>query len=331
MLKNASWKTAYSFILPAMIIVLFCSMLPNFYSLYLAFTNYSLYHPDYNFVGLKNFITIVTQKEVSTFIRVSVWTFTWAIISVIGMMAIGLLLAIMMNTKGFNLKNYYRTLLIIPWAIPAFISVLMWQGLLWPDAGVINTMVGGVNQLFANLHLKIHLSQINWLAYQEIDLSPFWAGLLHTQKINLCMAKFSVLMVNIWLGFPFFMTLCLGALQAIPSELYEASDVDGASKTRQFFKITVPILGITLFPAAVMSFAFNFNQFLSIYLLTTGLPPVPGSRAGATDILVTYSYKMAFVLFKYGIACAYAVIIFLVIALICGINFKLTGTFKETR
>lgn len=298
MLKNASPRTAYSFILPAMIIVVLCSLIPNVYSLYIAFTNYSLYHyNDYHFVGLNNFITIVTPKEVSTFTRVFVWTFAWAIISVLGMLFIGLMLAIFLNTKNFKFKNFYRTLLITPWAIPAFISVLMWQGLLWPDSGVINMIFG---------------TKINWLGDANL-------------------ARFSVLMVNIWLGFPFFMTLCLGALQSIPVELYEAAGVDGATKLQQFIKITVPSLAVTLFPAAVMSFAFNFNQFLSIYLLTAGLPPVAGSRAGATDILVTYSYKLAFTLFKYGLACAYAVIIFVVIASVCAIHFKASGTFKEAR
>ncbi|MFH1453445.1 MAG: sugar ABC transporter permease [Armatimonadota bacterium] len=298
MLKTTSWKVPYSFILPAMTVVVFCSMLPNLYSFYLAFTNYSLYHyTKYDFVGIQNFITIFTQKEINTFIRVFGWTFVWAIVSVAGMLTIGLALAIMLNTKGFKLKNFYRTLLVVPWAIPAFISVLMWQGLLWPDSGVLNTLLG---------------TKVNWLGDPNL-------------------ARFSVLMVNIWLGFPFFMTLCLGALQSIPTDLYEAAGVDGASKFSQFFKITVPILSTTLLPASVMSFAFNFNQFLSIYLLTAGLPPVSGSRAGATDILVTYSYKLAFTLFKYGLACAYAVIIFIVIALICGINFKATGTFKEAK
>lgn len=298
MLKNASPKTAYSFIMPAMIIVFLCSLIPNLYSMYIAFTNYSLYHyTNFQFVGFKNFITIITQNEVNTFVRVFIWTFSWAIISVVGMLAIGLLLAIILNTKDFKTKNFYRTLLIAPWAIPAFISVLMWQGLLWPDSGVINSLLG---------------TKINWLGDPNL-------------------ARFSVLMVNIWLGFPFFMTLCLGALQSIPSELFEAAGVDGASKFQQFLKITVPSLAVTLFPAAVMSFAFNFNQFLSIYLLTAGLPPVAGSRAGATDILVTYSYKLAFTLFKYGLACAYAVIIFIVIAGICAINFQTSGTFKEAK
>ncbi|MCE7871052.1 ABC transporter permease subunit [bacterium CPR1] len=272
------------------------SLLPNLYSVYLAFTNFSLYHySDFRFVGLRNFVTILTGDEIREFARVLSWTLVWAGGSVILSLGLGLFLAMGLNMPEIRFRNLYRTLFIVPWAIPAFISVLMWQGLLNSNEGAINVLLG--------LHIR-------WLD------DPFWA-------------RISVLVVNVWLGFPFMMTVCLGALQSIPRELYESASVDGAPAPRQFFQITLPMLRSALLPVLISSFAFNFNQFTAIYLLTNGGPAVSGSTAGATDILITYSYKLAFGLFQYGMACAYAIIIFLIVAGLSAVNFRLTGAFED--
>lgn len=288
------------YIAPALIFMIFLTLIPNFYSLYIAFTNYSLYHfQKFEWVGLRNFIRILTGDEMKVFGKVAVWNIAYAFISVIGMMVIGLILALLLNRDDVKFRNFYRTGFIIPWAIPAFISVLMWQGML-------NSDVGSINQILTSIGIK----GLPWLE------DAFWA-------------RTATLIVNIWLGFPFFMTACLGALQSIPNELYEAASVDGATSYRKFTAITLPLLRSALIPIFITSFAFNFNQFNSIYLLTGGGPPVLGSAAGATDILVTYSYKLAFNLFNFGMACAYAVFIFIVIASISSINFKITGAFHE--
>jgi len=291
----------YIYIAPAVIMMCFLTLLPNLYSLYLAFTNYSLFHfKKYQFVGFRNFIRIMSGAELGVFIKVFIWTLIWSLISVLGMVLIGMILAIPLNNKHLKGKNIYRTLYIIPWAIPAFITVLMWQGILNSDLGAVNII----------LTKFFHMPKIPWLN------DPMWA-------------KVSVLIVNIWLGFPFMMSICLGALQSIPNSLYEAASVDGASPWKQFTSITLPLLRNAMLPVLISSFAFNFNQFGSIYLLTGGGPPVLGSVAGATDILVTYSYKLAFNLFRFGLACAYAVFIFIIIATLSSINFKLTGAFED--
>lgn len=290
----------YLYIMPALVLMTVLSLLPNLYSVYLAFTNYSLYHyQDFDFVGLRNFAKILSGPQFVTFGKVLIWTLAWAGISVVAGLAIGLFLAIPLNRPGFAGAKVYRTLFIVPWAIPAFISVLMWQGLLNSDQGAINMLL-----------VKLGMAKIPWLDH------PNWA-------------RVAVLTVNVWLGYPFMMTVCLGALQSIPKEVYEAADVDGASKWLQFTQITIPLLRSSLVPVLVSSFAFNFNQFNAIYLLTEGGPTVPGSEAGATDILLTYSYKLAFGLYQYGIACAYAVFIFLIVAALSGINFRMTGAFDE--
>lgn len=290
----------YLYIMPALVLMTVLSLLPNAYSVYLAFTNFSLYHyTDFNFVGLKNFGKILAGPELQTFAKVLIWTLAWAAISVMASLAIGLLLSIPLNREDLKGAKIYRTLFIVPWAIPAFISVLMWQGLLNSDQGAFNILLQSLGQ-----------EKIAWLD------DPGWA-------------RFSVLLVNIWLGYPFMMTVCLGALQSIPKEIYEAADVDGASPWLQFRALTLPLLRSALVPVLVSSFAFNFNQFTAIYLLTEGGPTVPGSEAGATDILLTYSYKLAFDLYQYGTACAYAVFIFLIVAALSGANFRLTGAFED--
>ncbi|MBI2265055.1 MAG: sugar ABC transporter permease [Armatimonadetes bacterium] len=298
--RNVSRWAILLYLLPAGILTGTLVLLPNLYSLYLAFTNHSLYHfEEYDWVGIRNFYRIVTGPEIHTFLQVFLWTLVWATVSVAGAMAIGLALALLLNTPKLRGRNLLRTLFIFPWAMPSFISVLMWQGLL-------NSHLGAVNRILYHFHA----GPIAWLD------DPFWA-------------KISVLMVNLWLSFPFMMSVLLGALQSIPAELYEAASVDGASPWQRFFKITVPQLRSAVLPVAITSFAFNFNQFGGIYLLTGGGPPLLASQAGATDILVTYSYKLAFDQFRFGMACAYSVIIFAVVASISSVNFKLTGAFKD--
>jgi len=298
----------YFYILPALLFMLALTIFPNLYSLYISFTNYSFpYHyQSYEWVGLANYWDILSGDEIKVFAGLFIWTVIWAVGSVLGQVVLGLILALILNQKKLGGVKVYRTLFIIPWAIPAFISVLMWGGILDRD-GFVNLML-----------TKFGLSGIEWLT------RPLWA-------------KFSVLLVNLWLGFPFMMSVSLGALQSIPQEVYEAADVDGASKLQQFLHITLPLLRSAMLPVLITSFAFNFNNFTGIYLLTTGGPDVAGgpdaaTPAGATDILVSYTYKLAFgqpnTAF-YGLACAYAVVIFLIIGVLSFANFKATGAFDD--
>jgi arabinogalactan oligomer/maltooligosaccharide transport system permease protein len=286
---------------PALALLTVLSLLPNLYSVYLAFTNHSLFHfQEFSFVGLRNFERILFGPEMRTFGRVFMWTMVWAGLSVFFSIVVGLALSLPLNTEGLRGVKFYRTLFIVPWAIPAFISVLMWQGLLnSSDQGAINGVL-----------LQLGGDKIPWLD------DPWWS-------------RFSVLLVNVWLGYPFMLTVCLGALQSIPKDLYEAAGMDGASAPKQFVSVTLPMLRPALIPVIVSSFAFNFNQFSTIYLLTAGGPPVAGSDAGATDILITTSYKLAFTQYQYGLACAYAVLIFLIVASLSWVNFNASGAFDD--
>lgn len=240
------------------------------------------------------------NRSITTpFIKVFIWTVIWSLVSVIGSFAVGLALALVFNSSDLKGKYAYRTIFILPYAIPGFVSILMWQGFFNEDFGVINN--------FFNCHIP-------WLTTSGT------------------MAKVSVLIVNIWMSFPYNMLISLGALQSIDSSMYEAADVDGATRPQQFWMITLPLLMIALGPMLVGSFAFAFNNFAGIYLLTGGGPVMAaGVLPGHTDILISYTYKLAFGEQNkdYGLASAIAIIVFLIIGTITFLQFKFTGTFKE--
>jgi ABC-type sugar transport system permease subunit len=198
----------------------------------------------------------------------------------------------------------YRSLLILPYAIPAFISALIWRGLFNTDLGVINQI----------LQATIG-SSVRWLQ------DPLWA-------------KVALLILNLWLGFPYMMIICLGALQSINAEMYEAALVDGATSWQQFRHITLPLLMVSVAPLLVSSFSFNFNNFSVIYLLTSGRPPIAGAQtpAGHTDILISYTYRLAFESGRgtdYGLASAVTLVIFLITGVITFFNFRFTGALED--
>lgn len=256
------------------------------------------------FVGLANYLRFLRDPLYhGAFVRVFAWTVTWAVLTVVLSFALGLGLAILLNDKTLRFRKLYRSLLIVPYAIPAFISILIWRGFFNTEVGLFN---GVLTQAFG--------IRVPWLT------TPFWA-------------RFSCIVTNVWLTYPYMMLVSLGALQAIPEEMYEAAKVDGATGWRRFVHITFPLLLISVAPLLIGSFAFTFNNFTLIWLLTRGEPVVEiGSRAGATDILLSYAYKLAFMGGRgseYNMTAALAVIIFLIVALISGISFTRTKALEE--
>jgi arabinogalactan oligomer / maltooligosaccharide transport system permease protein len=253
-------------------------------------------------VGWKNFTAIVTDPDVrGPFFAVFLWTFAFAFLTVLLTFFIGLGLAMALNRPGMKGQRIYRSFLVIPYAVPAFLSALVWAGLLNDDFGAINIATG--------LHIP-------WL------FDPTWA-------------KVSCLVVNLWLGIPYMFLISTGALQAIPSELQEAARIDGARNFQVFRLVNLPLLLVALTPLLVASFAFNFNNFNTIYLLTGGGPAMDGSSvAGATDILISYTYKIAFASGKgndFGLASAISIIIFLIIGTISAISFARSKALREER
>jgi arabinogalactan oligomer/maltooligosaccharide transport system permease protein len=217
------------------------------------------------------------------FIGVFIWTFAFAISTVFLMFGFGLLLAIALD-QDLRFKRFYRAIVILPYAIPSFMSILIWKGM-------FNRQFGAINGLF-----HTHIDFFN---------SP-------------SLARMMVLIVNLWLGLPYFYLISTGALQAIPADLEEAAEMDGANPTQILRRIKLPLLLQILSPLLISSFAFNFNNFTLIYLLTGGGPTdsLHGQSAGATDILITYTYKTAFSgsTQNYGLASAISMLIFVIVA-----------------
>ncbi|HUG83848.1 MAG TPA: ABC transporter permease subunit, partial [Euzebya sp.] len=251
--------------------------------------------------GMGNYTRAFTSPLIrGPFLRVFVWNYAFALGSVFLTFALGLALALALNESRMTSQRYYRSLLVIPYALPSFLTALVW-------AGLLNTEFGAVNQLID--------TSVPWLT------NPWWA-------------KVSILLVNLWLGFPYMFLVCTGALQAIPADMMEAASVDGANARQKFSRITLPNLMITIAPLLIASFAFNFNNFNTVYLVTRGGPPIQGAQtpAGHTDILVSYVYRIAFESGRgadYGFAAAIAVLIFIMVAGISAYSFKYTRTFEE--
>ncbi len=257
-------------------------------------------------VGLENYERLFSDEQTrSVFGRVFVWTIVFSLFSVLLTFFFGLQLALVFHDARMKGRRYYRSLIIIPYAIPSFMTALVWQGMLNQQFGVINKMLG---------------TNIPWLTGQS--------------GFDWFMPYISILLVNLWLGYPYMFLVCLGALQSIPEDLQEAAAVDGASGFKRYRFITLPLLLIAVAPLLVASFAFNFNNFNLIFLLTEGNPPVQGSDAGRTDILISYVYKIAFESgggADYGFASAVSLLVFIIVAAISAFSFRFTKVFEDIR
>jgi arabinogalactan oligomer/maltooligosaccharide transport system permease protein len=235
-------------------------------------------------VWFSHYAKLFTDPQIrKPLFKVFIWTLVFAFLTVLTQFALGLLVAIAMNRKIHG-RRFYRSIIILPYAMPSIMSILIW-------GGMFDTEFGAINHLFG--------THIAWFQ-------------------NAMFARAAVIIVNLWLGFPYFYLICSGALQAIPVELSEAASIDGASAPQIFRKITLPLLLQIVSPLLVASFAFNFNNFNIIYLLTGGGPSdtLGGDIAGSTDILISYTYKIAFGTGNQnlGLASAISVVIFVIIA-----------------
>ena len=253
-------------------------------------------------VGFENFTKMFADERLSApFFQILVWTFAFALLSVLTTFALGLFLAIVFNDPRMRGRKIYRSLLILPYAFPAFLSALVWRGMLNTRFGFINeVLLGGAD--------------IPWLT-------------------NEWLAKLSILGVNLWLGFPYMFLVCTGALQSIPGDITESARMDGAGRFRVFRSITLPLLMISVAPLLIASFAFNFNNFTLIYMLTGGGPNFSGTPyvIGHTDLLISMVYSVAFEsgLKQYGLASALSILIFLIVGTISYIGFRRTRSLEE--
>lgn len=256
-------------------------------------------------VGFSNFTRFFQGPTLSgPLLRIITWNFAFAFLSVFTTFSLGLLIAYIYNDRTLPGRKIIQSFLLIPYTIPSLITIIIWRGMFNNQVGVINRML---NDLFG--------------------IAPAWT-------VEPTLAKLAILIVNLWLGYPYFMLICSGALQAIPADLYEAATVDGANAIQKFFKITLPLLLVSVGPLLVASFTYNFNNFNLIFLFIEGGPPIANSatRAGHTDILISYVYNFAFASGRakeYGLGSAVTIVIFAIVAIITLFQFRYTRMWEE--
>ncbi len=251
---------AYIYLIPTTVVLLFLNAYPVAYTVYISMTDFgtggkgSLLY--YHYIGLANYVTALTTNSSVTLTLLENSLF-WAAGSVALFLAMGLGLATVMNQE-LRGRAVYRTLILLPWAMPAFITILVWSNMWQYDYGIINELLATVG-----------IRPIDWLGHAD----SAWAALFIT---------------NLWLSFPFYTVVFLATMQAIPKDLYEAASIDGAGSFSRFGRITLPYLAPTIVFVGLMGFLFTFNNFYPIYLITSGGPGI------STQIFITESYNQAF-------------------------------------
>lgn len=269
-------RLAYFYTMPALILMALVVFYPFFYNVVLAFSNMSLIHfRDWKLIGIRNFLLVLKE---GTFWYFFFKTILWTGLNLVFHVSIGVFLATRLN-QAIRGKSVFRTLLILPWAVPPYITALTWRGLFNSEYGAINLLLD------------------QFLGF-TIPLTTEWGAFT------------ACLITNIWLGFPFMMIIALGGLQSIPQALYEAAEIDGASAWQQFKTITVPLLKPVMVPAITLGVVWTFNNLNVVWLVSNG-----GEPSDKTHILVSWVYKSGFTYFRMGYAAAFSVIIFVILFL----------------
>ncbi|MCR4999973.1 MAG: sugar ABC transporter permease [Lachnospiraceae bacterium] len=281
--KRQQILRCYAWAAPSLLLILMIVIFPILYTGYISLTNMNVYHwTNYTFIGLKNYADALLVFD-NGFLKALGMTVVWTIVSMVLQLVVAFVLASLLNIKGLKLKNLYKTLLIFPWAMPGYVSILLWK------TGMFNSQFGLLNQWMA----KIGHGPVRWL---NGDMSAFWCCTL----------------VNLWLALPFMITIIDGALQSIDRSFYESAVLDGANWLERTFYITVPMIKPIIGPSVVITVFTTFKQFDVVYLLTQQV----GAKTGA-DIhtIMTYAYENAFITNNYGYSSAVSIIIFVMLIL----------------
>ncbi len=296
-------RIAILYILPAFVVMGIITFYPLLYQTWMSFTNYTLENlPPRGsppaFVGLDNYVRMLTTDlnvPNYDFVRILAFNLWWALSNVVIHVILGVLIAVLLNVKGLRLRRFYRAIYILPVVIPPIIVATVWANMFDKDNGAINLALQGVATL---VRLPPESFQIDWLR-QVQDPIP---GLT-----ILPMAYFALLAANTWLGWPLNSVVATGALQSIPGELYEAAEIDGASAWQRFMNITIPYLRPAMLPYAIYGFVITFNLFYLSYFMSGGGP------FGKTELLVTQAFRLVTEQRLYGVAAAFAVVMFFIL------------------
>lgn len=274
--STRSGSLPYAFLAPAFLVMLFVVLYPFGYNVWISLTNMNLYHlRDPSFIGLEHYRKILAEREV---LDVFGKTVLWTGVNVFFHVTLGVALALLLN-REIRGRSVFRVLLILPWAMPQYITALTWRGMFNFEYGQVNLVLG---KLFG-------IEAIPWFG------SATWAFT-------------AALITNIWLGFPFMMVVALGGLQSIPAEIYEAARIDGAGAWGRLRTITLPMLRPVMMPAILLGTIWTFNNLNVIWLVTNG-----GEPADKSHILVSQVYKAAFTYYRYGYAAAFSMVIFAIL------------------
>lgn len=296
----------YLLIIPSYIAMTFAIIFPVLVTLLIAFTNYDFLHTApttlLDWIGFQNFTNMWTLSTFrSAFTSVLGWTLIWALAASTLQIVLGILTAIIANQPFVKGKRIFGVIFLLPWAVPAFITILTFSNM-------FNDSVGAINAQVLPLFAKIF---------------PFLDGVLIPWKTDPTWTKIALIMMQGWLGFPYIYVLTLGILQSIPNDLYEAAYIDGANGWQKFRNITFPMILAVAAPTLISQYTFNFNNFSIIYLFNDGGPGSVGGNAGSTDILISWIYKLTTNTSpQYSMAAAVTLIISVIVISISMIAFK---------
>lgn len=277
-MKNKRKFLPWMYSLPALILVGAIVVFPIIYTGYISLTNMNMYHWDnYSLIGLGNFKRALMKVD-SGFLSALVTTIIWTVLNMVIQVVVAFFIALGLNAHGLKLARVYKTLLMFPWAMPAYVSILLWR------VGMFNTEFGFLNKLLSALGLE----KMNFLA----ENVP---------------AFLSCMVLNLWMALPFMIMMMDGALQSVDKSYYESAKLDGAGFWKQNWYITVPAIKPILLPSVIMTTFTTFKQFDIVYLLTMQ----KGSLSGATlQTIITYAHQNAFVSNNYGLSSAVSIVIF---------------------
>jgi arabinogalactan oligomer/maltooligosaccharide transport system permease protein len=297
---------------PALVGIILFTVLPTIFMILVAFTNMSGTSLTagtqlFTWTGFENFASIFrNNSEIGArFLPVLGWTLIWAFFATFTNYIGGILLALLINKKGIKAKKIWRTIFVLTIALPQFISLLAMRNLL--------SEYGPVNQLLVNLHLIDNANRIKFLG----------------TATNPWVARFTIIAINIWIGVPYTMLMTTGILMNVPTELYEAAQIDGATKRKAFRYITIPYILFVTTPYLITSFIGNITNFNVIFFLTNGGPNAPGFIAGKTDLLVTWLYKLTMTNDEFNIGAVVGIMTFLVTATATLLSYRRSKSYKE--
>jgi len=310
--KRSLYTISAAYTGPAMIGIFIFSVIPILYTLFLSFTNRNTFHfppaanlfgpskpGGYTFIGLQNYATLFWDNTTSKFNTDIFWvlgnTILYAVVCVALFFIVGLGLALLLNSPYVKFKTLFRTLIIIPWAAPAVLTAPIWKFF-------FNSNFGPINQILRSIGVS---HPPNWLS------DPLWSWI-------------GVVTVNVWLSYPFFMFVIMGALTTVPSDLYEAARIDGAGWWTQLFRITLPMIRPAVIPVGILSLITTFQMFNTVWIITQGGPFTAIGKPGSTEFVMVYSYHYGLQLNNFGLMSAFAVFLFILLFIVTMINVRLT-------